>query len=229
MKGRRGREVLLHHRQVSTVGVHERSRRVLPKRKPGLARSVTVDINQRVGIARGGSRERVEATRVAAGAVPVGSGLATRTTEVEPGLAVGSRSVVAHAAVVGRSSTSSATLVAASTAAVAAGTHEGSTGSAVDLGEGVDMLELGTAKVARVVATATATATSRAVSVTATTTIASTVSSSSTTSSSAAAAAATAVAERRVLALELGLDTFAVGGIADRRENRADTLNQLES
>jgi hypothetical protein len=221
---------------VSTVGVHERSRRVLPKRKPGLARSVTVDINQRVGIARGGSRERVEATRVAAGAVPVGSGLATRTTEVEPGLAVGSRSVVAHAAVVvdltavvGRSSTSSATLVAASTAAVAAGTHEGSTGSAVDLGEGVDMLELGTAKVARVVATATATATSRAVSVTATTTIASTVSSSSTTSSSAAAAAATAVAERRVLALELGLDTFAVGGIADRRENRADTLNQLES
>jgi len=202
---------------VAAVGVHERSRGVLPEGEPGLARTVTVRTAEGVGIARGGSRESVKATGVAAAAVPVGGRLAGGASQVQPRLAVGAGGVVAHAAVVvdlaaveGRSSTGSTALVGASTATVAARAHERSASSAVHLGEGVDVLQLRAAEVAGVVAT------SRTVAVAAT-------------STKAAAPTATAVAERRVLALELGLDALAVGRVADRGENGADALDELKS
>lgn len=223
--------VPLHERgKVSAVGVHVR--RVLPEGERRLALALAVGHcrsrngggERGVAFGRRSSGQWLNACWSTARGVPVGSRLPGGSTEVEPRLAVGARSMVAHTAVVvdlpsveGSATASLRTVVAGAssgTAAVTTGTHEGAAVGTVDLSEGVDVLQLRAANVARMVATG--------VAVVVTTTAVATTATTSTT-------ATTAVVERRVLTLKLGLDALAVGSVADGRENGADSLDELRS
>lgn len=140
---------------------------------------------------------------------PVGSGLSTGSSKVEPRLPIGSRGVVRHSSV-GRSHVSMSVSVTAAVVGVRVvalwhtvlrWTHVWASLRSIDFGKSIDVLQLRSSKVS-VVSTSSTSVLSE---------------STSSTTTSSTAFVATTKAERRVFTCELGLDALAVGGVSDRR------------
>lgn len=168
--------------------------------------------------------------------VPVGGGTTGGSAEVKPRLAVGAWSVVCHACVrghrfseltgmtswsalttwtawtsVGVNGTVAVTVVALSHVVVTV--RDVRTLRAVHLGEGVDVLKLGSTEVALVAANWGSSSSEST-----------TTASTSTPTSSAAVAV---LRKGRIFTRKLRLDTLAVRRVANRREDRSDRLDKL--
>jgi hypothetical protein len=151
---------------------------------------------------------------------PVGSGLTTRSSEMEPRLAIGSRGVVRHSSV-GRGHVSVSTVgvgVLVRVGVMTLGhtvlwwTHVRSSLRSIDFSERIDVLQLRSSEVS-VVSTSSSSVFSETTSAATTT--------------SATSFVSAAKAERRVFSRKLGLDSLSVRGVSDRRKDRSNTLDEL--